>query len=52
MSFEFAPHFSRQVVAQFDGARMTSDGGGLLLRDTDRKIGLLSRVAEVLFRWA
>ena len=44
-SFEFARHFSRRVVAQFDGAWMTSDGGGLLLRRTDRKIRLLERVA-------
>jgi len=44
-SFEFAAHFSRRVVAQFDGAWMTSDGGGLLLRRTNRKIHLLERVA-------
>ena len=44
-SFEFAQHFFRRVVAQFDGARMTSDGGGLLLRRTNRKIRLLERVA-------
>lgn len=44
-SFEFAAHFSRQVMAQFDGARMTTDGGALLLRQADRKIGLLRRVA-------
>jgi hypothetical protein len=44
-SFEFAAHFSQRVVAQFDGAWMTSDGGGLLLRRTNRKIGLLQRVA-------
>jgi hypothetical protein len=44
-SFQFAAHFSRRVVAQFDGAWMTSDGGGLLLRRTNRKIGLLQRVA-------
>jgi hypothetical protein len=44
-SFAFAEHFSRRVVAEFDGAWMTSDGGGLLLRQTDRKIGLLRRVA-------
>ena len=43
--FEFAQHFSRRVVAQFDGARMTSDGGGLLLRRTNRKIRLLERAA-------
>ena len=33
------------MVAQFDGAWMTSDGGGLLLRRTNRKIRLLERVA-------
>jgi len=44
-SFEFAPQFSRQVVAEFNREWMTSDGGGLLLRQTDRKIGLLKRVA-------
>jgi hypothetical protein len=43
-SFAFAEHFSRRVVAEFDGAWMTSDGGGLLLRQTERKIGLLKRV--------
>ncbi len=32
-------------MAQFDGARMTTDGGALLLRQADRKIGLLRRVA-------
>lgn len=43
--FAFAEHFSRRVVAEFNGAWMTSDGGGLLLRQTDRKLGLLKRVA-------
>jgi hypothetical protein len=44
-AFAFEVHFSRQVVAGFDGARMTTDGGALLLRAVDRKIGLLKRVA-------
>src|SRR5271157_4989451 len=44
-SFAFAAHFPRPVVAQFDGARMTTDGGALLLRQADRKIGLLRRAA-------
>ena len=43
-AFEFAAHFSQRVVGQFDGARMTTDGGALLLRQADRKIGLLRRV--------
>ena len=45
-SFEFVQHFSRQVVAQFDGGWVSSDGGGLRLRQTDRKICLLERVAS------
>ena len=42
--FPFEAHFSRQVVGQFEGSWLTSDGGSLLLRQTDRKIGLLRRV--------
>ena len=44
--FEFEAHFSRQVVGRFDGSRLTTDGGGLLLRQTDRKIGLLKRAVR------
>lgn len=44
-SFEFASHFSRSVVASFDGGTLTGDGGALLLRQTDRRIGLLPRLA-------
>ncbi len=43
--FEFAPHFSRSVVAGFDGGTITSDGGALLLRETDRRLKLLPRLA-------
>ena len=45
-AFEFAAHFSRQVVARFDGGTITTDGGGLLLRETDRRLNLLPRLAE------
>jgi hypothetical protein len=44
--FEFASHFSRQVVARFDGGTLTTDGGGLLLRETDQRLNLLPRFAE------
>jgi len=44
-SFEFAPHFSRSVVARFDGGTVTSDAGALLLRQADRRINLLARLA-------
>ena len=44
--FEFEAHFSRRVVAEFSGQRLTTEGGALLLRAADRKIGLLRRVAS------
>ncbi len=42
----FAPHFSRQVSARFSERQLSTEGGSLLLRETDRKIGLLSRVRK------
>lgn len=45
-AFEFAAHFSRQVVARFDGGTLTTDSGGLLLRETDRRLNLLPRLAQ------
>jgi hypothetical protein len=42
--FEFEAHFSRRVVAEFGGERLSTEGGALLLRAADRKIGLLRRV--------
>jgi hypothetical protein len=44
--FAFQGHFSRQVTGQFDGGTMTSDAGGLLLRETDRRMNLLPRLAQ------
>jgi hypothetical protein len=44
--FEFEAHFSRRVGAAFDGGVMTSDAGALLLRETDRRLNLLPRLAE------
>ncbi len=35
-----------RLVAAFDGGVMTSDAGALLLRETDRAIGLIERVAR------
>src|SRR6516164_8091168 len=44
--FGFAPVAGRAVVAGFDGGRMTSDAGALLLGATDRAIRLVERFAE------
>ena len=43
--FEFAPVEKRRVVAGFDGGRITSDAGALLLGLTDRAVGVVSRFA-------
>lgn len=44
-SFEFEPHFRRAVVADFQGGALTSDAGALLLRQVDRRMGFLRRLA-------
>src|SRR4051812_50090163 len=44
-SFGFGRHFSRAVIGRFDGGQMTSDAGALMLRQTDRRVKLLSRPA-------
>lgn len=39
---------SQKVVANFDGGRLTSDAGGLLLREVDRRIGLTAALAACI----
>jgi hypothetical protein len=45
-SFDFQPLGSRQVTARFDGGTITSDAGGLLLREVEAKTGLLADLAR------
>jgi nicotinamidase-related amidase len=45
-SFEFAGAWTRSVVARFDGGKITSHAGGLLLREVDRGIRLLKRLSD------
>ena len=45
--FEFASTSgTRQIVAEFSGGTITSDAGSLLLKETDAKMNLLTRLAE------
>src|ERR1700749_3796094 len=44
--FGFTPVEGRKVVATFDGGRMTSDAGAMLLGATDQQIRLVGRFAE------
>jgi hypothetical protein len=45
-AFAFTAHFSRRVEAGFGAIQVSSDGGSLLLRETDRRINLLGRLAS------
>src|SRR5258708_9900930 len=36
----------REIVARFDGGTISSDGGALLLRQTDKRLNLLPRLAQ------
>ncbi len=44
-SFGFHPLGRRDVVARFNGGRISSDAGGLLLRETERITGIIDQFA-------
>lgn len=43
---QFHPHFERNVVGKFDGGRITSDGGGLLLREVEQRAKIIKQFAD------
>lgn len=43
--FAFQGSGRRQLVASFDGGRISSDGGSVLLREVDRQLDILGRFA-------
>ena len=43
--FGFHPLKHREIRAQFDGGAITSEGGGLLLREVEKRIGIVRRFA-------
>jgi hypothetical protein len=45
-SFGFEALGTREIVARFDGGTISSDGGAFLLRQTDRRLNLLARLAD------
>ncbi len=47
-SFEFQPVRRGKIKAEFSGGDITSNGGVLLLREMDRRLGLLESVNGVL----
>ena len=44
-SFRFHPLVRREVRARFDGGAITSDAGGLLLREVEKRTGILAQFA-------
>lgn len=47
-SLLFSNLFRKEIVADFDGGTLTSDAGGLLLREADRRLGLTAALAECI----
>jgi len=47
-SIEFGGCAGRRLLADFEGGRLTSDGGVLLLRAVDQKIGLIDAICECI----
>jgi len=43
--FGFHPQKRREIRAQFNGGAITSDGGGLLLREVEKRVGILRQFA-------
>ena len=44
-TFPFQPLGQREVVSRFDGGKITSDAGALLLRETERATGVIRQFA-------
>ena len=44
-SFEFHPLGRREVRGRFDGGAITSDAGGLLLREVEKRTGIIAQFA-------
>lgn len=46
LAFDFEPLGSRRVTARSDGGRVSSDGGGVLLREVERRFGFIEKLAR------
>ena len=46
LSFAFAEHENRRVEADFSGGHLSSDGGALLLRELDRRLGFSAAISR------
>jgi hypothetical protein len=47
-SLQFTSLSRKKILADFDGGHLTSDGGALLLREANRRTGLIDALAECI----
>ena len=47
-TLQFSSLSRKKILADFDGGHLTSDGGGLLLREANRRTGLIDALAECI----
>ena len=47
-SLQFSSLSRKKILADFDGGHLTSDGGALLLREANRRTGLINALAECI----
>src|SRR5271157_433272 len=48
LPFHFPPVARRKVIAAFDGGRITSDGGVMLLAAAERRLGIADALAGLI----
>ena len=48
LPFSVPAVFRKKVTAAFDGGRISSDGGVVLLAEADRRLGLAAKLAAVI----
>ena len=48
--FGFHPLKRREIRAEFNGGAISSDGGGLLLREVEKRIGILRQFTACFYR--
>lgn len=47
-SLNFSPLKRRKVAVNFEGGNITSDGGAVLLREMDKRLGLTDAINRVI----
>lgn len=45
-SFDFQPLGNREITARFDGGLISSDGGGVLLREVEEQFGFIEKLSH------